>query len=154
MHHDDVRVSVYSEADLVQNRASVLVYGGSEADRRAWADEVAQRLTQGALVEVGAGPDLDRALERKSGVVFIRDLTQLSSEAQGKLVRCLVERDEQPKFIVALPMAPDTARTKGQLREDLAFRLARARVDLSDPALKEAIRVRREKAKTKKSKSR
>ena len=47
--------NVYSEPELISNRTSVLLSGGSEDDRRAWADEAsAQFPGEGPLREVGS----------------------------------------------------------------------------------------------------
>ena len=142
----------YPEDQLVANRTAVLLFGGTEADRRAWAGEAAAGFAaEGPLLEVESVAALPSALQRSRGVVFVPDLGGLGLEAQAKIVRCLIESEERPKLVLALQYGPDHARGKGLLREDLAYRLEKAQVDLSDPALKEAIRGRRLKAEKRKA---
>ena len=53
----------YPEAALVSNRASLLLYGGSEADRRAWAEEAASNFEhEGPLKIAGDDAGLAAAL--------------------------------------------------------------------------------------------
>ncbi len=137
----------YSESDLVVNRASLLLWGGSVHDRRAWAEE-AQRCFEGEgpLGVVSSGAELAAALSRPRGVVLITDISVLSQEDQGKLVRCLQEREERPKFVIALTEPPQQAMNQGRLRGDLWYRLSQAQVDLTPSELKDAIRARRQQA--------
>lgn len=137
----------YSESDLVANRASLLLYGGSVHDRRAWAEE-AQRCfeAEGPLVTVTAAAELPAAIARPRGVVYVPDLAALSDEDQGKIVRCLQEREERPKFVLGLGESPEHALKNGRLRGDLSYRLAQAQVDLTSAELKDAIRARRQLA--------
>ncbi|MDQ3264948.1 MAG: Fis family transcriptional regulator [Myxococcota bacterium] len=137
----------YSESDLVVNRASLLLWGGSVHDRRAWAEE-AQRCFEGEgpLGVVSSGAELPAALLRPRGVVLIADISVLSQEQQGRLVRCLQEREERPKFVIALTEPPQQAMNQGRLRGDLWYRLSQAQVDLTPSELKDAIRARRQVA--------
>ena len=149
MTRESTRVTTqgYSEAELVKNRAALLLYGGSAADRRAWAEEAQRGFEQeGALVEAAPGPSLDAALALTRGVVFVPDAAALSYPEQGKVVRLLQEREERPKLVLGLADPPAALRDRGLLREDLLYRLAIAQVDLSNPETREAIRDRRAKA--------
>ncbi len=137
----------YSEAELVKNRAALLLYGGSAADRRAWAEEAQRSFEQeGALAEASSGPSLDAALALTRGVVFVPDAAALSHADQGKLVRLLQEREERPKLVLGLPEPPAALRDRGLLREDLLSRLAIAQVDLARPETRDAVRDRRVRA--------
>ena len=140
-------VNGYQEAELVVNRAAVLLFGGSESDRRAWAEEAALGFeADGPLVEVGQVAALTAALGRPGGVVFVPDLVALGEEAQGHILQCLLHREERPKLVLGLPGPLTEVAARGLLRDDLAYRLAPGRLDLSTEGLKEAIRARRQKA--------
>jgi hypothetical protein len=135
----------YTEADLVANRSPVLLSGGSESDRRAWAEEAAGHFRDpgGGLVEVAEPAQLSAALERVRAVVFVPAAGKIGFEGQARIVHCLQTQDERPKFIIAVGVSPAEAQTRGELRDDLLYRLQSARVDLSAPGLRDAIRTRR-----------
>jgi hypothetical protein len=137
----------YSEDELVCNRAALLLYGGTEDDRRAWALEVAGNFAgEGPLVEVHNLPELEAALQRSDGVVFVSAVLGVGLEGQAQILRCMHEREERPKLILGLSINPDQALSEGVLRDDLAYRLKPARVNLDDPVLLNAIRARRQRA--------
>jgi hypothetical protein len=131
----------YSEAALVANRTSVLLWGGSEEERRLWAEEAAAG--QGGLRLAATAADLEQALRSAGGVVFVPNGATLPEEAQRALVRCLREQEERPKVVVALPWARPSALARGALRPDLDYALALARVDLDAPGIREGIKARR-----------
>lgn len=134
----------YREQDLVQNRTSVLLFGGREEDRRAWAEEAASFFAAEGPLRTIDGPDALRAQPLgKRGVVFVPDVAALGIEGQGLLVQSLTQ-EEKPKLILALGLPAAEAVAKGVLREDLAYRLQHARVDLSVGEVKEGIRSRRQ----------
>jgi hypothetical protein len=136
----------YSEEDLVSNRAALLLYGGNEAERRAWAHEAAGHFAgEGPLVEIRSPQELSGPLGRARGVVFISDALALGLEAQSQILRCLQEREERPKIIIALPRLPDEALQQGLLRDDLSYRLRLARVNLDAEGLGEVLQERRRK---------
>lgn len=137
----------YSEAELVCNRAALLLYGGDEAARRAWALEVAGNFaSEGPLVEAHSLPELEAALHRNNGIVFVPAVLGAGLEGQAQILRCIHEREERPKLILGLSMNPDDALSQGVLRDDLAYRLKPARVNLDDPDVLSAIRARRNRA--------
>ncbi|EPX63845.1 two component, sigma54 specific, transcriptional regulator, Fis family [Cystobacter fuscus DSM 2262] len=134
----------YGEEELLTNRASVLVSGGTEDERRTWASVAARSfLHEGALMEVRQNEQLVEALKKTRGVVFIPDVARLNFITQGLLVRCLQTQEERPKFIVGLSGGVEPARGKGTLREDLLYRLHRAHVDLSADGMRERMVQRR-----------
>ncbi|ATB44227.1 Fis family transcriptional regulator [Cystobacter fuscus] len=134
----------YGEEELLTNRASVLVSGGTEDERRTWASVAARNfLHEGALLEVRQNEQLTEALKKTRGVVFIPDVARLNFVTQGLLVRCLQTQEERPKFIVGLSGAVEPARGKGTLREDLLYRLHRAHVDMSAEGMRERMVQRR-----------
>ena len=136
----------YSEEDLVSNRAALLLYGGNEADRRAWAHEAAGHFAgEGPLVEIRSPQELSGSLGKSRGVVFIPDALALGLEAQSQILRCLQEREERPKVVIALPRLPDEALQQGLLRDDLSYRLRLARVNLDAEGLGEVLQERRRK---------
>ena len=136
----------YSEEDLVSNRAALLLYGGNEAERRAWAHEAAGHFAgEGPLVEIRSPQELSGPLGKSRGVVFISDALALGLEAQSQILRCLQEREERPKIIIALPRLPDEALQQGLLRDDLSYRLRLARVNLDAEGLGEVLQERRRK---------
>jgi hypothetical protein len=134
----------YGEEELLANRASVLVSGGTEEERRTWA-AVASRhfLQEGSLLEVRQNEQVADALKKTRGVVFIPDVARLGFSAQGLLVRCLQTQEERPKFIVGLSGGVEPARAKGTLREDLLYRLHLAHVDLAAEGMRERMAQRR-----------
>ena len=134
----------FEESALVSNRVSVLLYGGLEDDRRRWAAEVASHFPDdGPLLEVKTLEELRAAFEQTLSIVYLPDVLKLGDEAQHELALNLFTREERPKWIVGLVGAPEAARTRGALSEELHYRLRRSNVDLSNPALKEAIEARR-----------
>ena len=134
----------YREEELVANRASVLVSGGTEDERRTWAATAARNFSkEGPLVEVRQTEQVGDALRQPRGVVFIPDVARLSIAAQGLIVRCLQTQEERPKIVVGLSGAVEQARSKGTLREDLLYRLHLAQVDLTADGMRELIAQRR-----------
>lgn len=136
----------YTEEDLISNRSALLLYGGDEAERRAWAHEAAGHFAaEGPLLEVRSGQELPAILGRTRGVVFVPDALALGLEAQSQLLRCLQEREERPKIIIGLTRLPDEALQQGLLRDDLSYRLRLARVNLDNQGLREVLQARRRK---------
>lgn len=134
----------YREEELVANRASVLLSGGTEDERRTWAATAARNFSkEGPLVEVRQTEQVGDALRQPRGVVFIPDVARLSIPAQGLIVRCLQTQEERPKIVVGLSGGVEQARTKGTLREDLLYRLHLAQVDLTTEGMRELIAQRR-----------
>lgn len=134
----------YREEELVTNRASVLLSGGTEDERRTWAAAAARSFSQeGPLVEVRQTEQVGEALKKTRGVVFIPDVARISFIAQGLIVRCLQTQEERPKIVVGLSGAVEHARSRGTLREDLLYRLHLAQVDLTVDGMREVIAQRR-----------
>jgi len=131
----------YAEAELVENRVPVLLFGGSPADRQAWAEEAAARLGS-ALTMVGSAGELPAALVRKEGVVLLPDALSLGDAAQAQLLRCL-QQEERPKLVLGLSRSADAALAGGELRADVHYRLRRSQVNLDAPGLRETIARRR-----------
>ena len=137
----------YREEELVTNRASLLLSGGTEDERRAWAQEAAEHFAaEGPLVEARTAAELAQALKAPRGVVFIPDVGKLEPVAQAQLLRCLQLQEERPKVVVGLAGSPDQARTRGTLREDLHYRLHQALVDMNTEGLRDALKKRRAQA--------
>jgi transcriptional regulator of acetoin/glycerol metabolism len=133
----------YREEELVSNRASLLLSGGTEEERRSWAQEAAYHFEhEGTLIEVRQASELSEALKRPKGVVFLSDVAKLSWESQGQILRCLQMQEERPKLVLGLTGSAESALERGTLREDLHYRLSQARVDLSAPGLREALKKR------------
>ena len=142
-------LSGYPEAQLVTNRSAVLVYGASEGDRHEWAQEAAEAfLEEGPLQELREPEEksVAAALARNKGVIYVPDASKLPWDSQRELARQLHEREERPKWVFGLGMSPEGAVTRGLLRDDLAYALARARVDLGDSEVKQGVKKRRAKA--------
>ena len=134
----------YAEAQLITNRVSVLLCGGSEADRKAWALEAAEGFAEdGALYEAADGGRLTQSLSLRAGVVYVPDASQLSWAAQRELTRLLREREERPKFIFGINATPAAVAQRGLIREDLLFALSKGTVDLGSSEVKESIARRR-----------
>ncbi len=132
----------YREEELVSNRASLLLYGGTEEERRAWAQEAAHHFEhEGALLEVRQAAELAEALKRPKGVVFISDVSKLGYEVQGQILRCLLQ-EERPKVVLGMTGSAESALERGTLRADLHYRLHQAQVDLAAPGLREVLKKR------------
>lgn len=131
----------YREEELVSNRSSLLIHGGTDEERRAWAQEAARNFDV-ELVEVRQVADLPGALRQPNGVVFIADVAKLGREAQFAILRCLQMQEERPKIVVGLSGSADAALTRGTLREDLHYRLHQAQVDLQTEGLRELLKKR------------
>ncbi|AGC49315.1 hypothetical protein MYSTI_08049 [Myxococcus stipitatus DSM 14675] len=134
-------LSGYREEELVCNRASLIIHGGTEEERRSWAQEAARNFDV-ELVEVRQVADLVGALRQRNGVLFIPDAAKLGREAQGHILRCLQMQEERPKVVVGVSGAADAALARGTLREDLHYRLHQAQVDLQKDGLRELLRRR------------
>ncbi len=133
----------YREEELVSNRASLLLYGGMEEERRAWAQDAAHHFEhEGGLIEVRQAAELAEALKRPKGVVFVSDVSKLGREAQGHILRCLQMQEERPKLVLGLTGSADSALERGTLREDLHYRLHQAQVDLTVPGLRDLLKKR------------
>lgn len=133
----------YREEELVTNRASLLLYGGTEEERRSWAQEAAYHFEhEGPLLEVRQPSELAEALKRPKGVVFIPEISKLGLEAQGHILRCLQTQEERPKLVLGMTGSAEAALERGTLREDLHYRLHQAQVDLGAPGLREALKKR------------
>jgi hypothetical protein len=135
----------YSEEQLVQNRVATLVFGGAEAERRAWAEEAAALGSEAALLEARDEAALRAALARTSGVVYVPEADKVAPALQRELVRVLKTKEERPKFVLGLGLNPDTALSRGLLREDLHFAVGRSVVDLGAAPIKAAVKKRRAK---------
>ena len=131
----------YREEDLVSNRASLIIHGGTEDERRAWAEEAARNFGV-PLTEVRQGSELAGALRQPNGVVFIADAGKLPLDAQGLILRCLQMQEERPKVVVGVSGTAMAALTRGTLREDLHYRLNQAQVDLQTDGLRDALKRR------------
>ena len=124
-------METYSAEQLKKNRAAVMVFGGSEADRRAFATQAALAFPEeGPLIEARDEATLKRAIGVGRGVVYVPDATQLTDGLQREVVRSLREKEERPKLVFGLPLAPDAAREKGLIRDDLHYWLRRGQVDV------------------------
>lgn len=133
----------YREEELVTNRASLLIFNGTEDERRTWAEEAAHHFeTEGPMVVVRQPTELPEALRRRNGVVFIPDVTKLGIDAQGHIVRCLQMQEERPKLVVGVSGSAEQALMKGALREDLHYRLHKALVDLAAEGLRDSLKQR------------
>ena len=137
--------ATYAEAELVQNRVAVLLFGGTAAERQAWAEETAARL--GGTANVVAAPEaLASALAQKEGVVYVADALALGDVGQHQLVLCLQTQEERPKLVVGLLHGAEGALGVAGLRPDLHYRLRLAQVNLDAPGLRETIAKRRARA--------
>jgi hypothetical protein len=133
----------YREEELVSNRASLLLYGGTEEERRSWAQEAAHHFEhEGALIEVRQLAELVQALKRPKGVVFVSDVAKLGLEAQAHIVRCLQMQEERPKLVLGMTGSAEAALERGTLRDDLHYKLNHAQVDLGVPGLREVLKKR------------
>ncbi len=134
--------ATYSEGELVQNRVSVLLSGGTAVERKAWAEEAASRLGCPLTVVVTADT-LPQALALKDGVVLVEGVLGLGDGAQQQLARCLQTQEERPKLVVAVQQAAEAAYGGEGLRPDLHYALRLAQVNLEEPGLRETLRARR-----------
>src|SRR5438067_9034473 len=110
-------VAGYPESELVRNRASLLLHGGGDSDRRAWAEEAATNFAGEGLTVVDAPARLSEALARTSGVVFVPDTAALGTEAQAKILHVLLEKEEKAKWVLGLNGSPADVVAKGLLHD-------------------------------------
>lgn len=120
----------YSLDALKKNRVSTLLYGGTEADRRALAVAAAQGLEGAGLIEAKDAAALERAVGNPRAVVYVPDVTVIPPVTQRLVVRLLREREERPKLVLGLPTSPETAAQKGLLTDDLRYWLAPSTVEV------------------------
>lgn len=131
----------YREVELVCNRSSLLLHGGTEEERRCWAQEAARNFNV-ELVEVRQAAELPQALRQPNGVVFIPDVAKLGRDAQFVLLQCLRTQEERPKLVLGVSGSADAALGRGTLREDLHYRLHKAQVDLQKDGLRDVLKRR------------
>ncbi|NOK03717.1 MULTISPECIES: Fis family transcriptional regulator [unclassified Myxococcus] len=131
----------YREVELVCNRSSLLLHGGTEEERRCWAQEAARNFNV-ELVEVRQAAELPQALRQPNGVVFIPDVAKLGRDAQFILLQCLRMQEERPKLVLGVSGSADAALARGTLREDLHYRLHKAQVDLQKDGLRDVLKRR------------
>jgi hypothetical protein len=120
----------YSLDALKKNRVAALLYGGTEADRRALAVAATQELEGAGLIEAKDAAALERAVSNARAVVYVPDVTVIPPVTQRFIVRMLREREERPKLVLGLPTSPETAAQKGGLTEDLRYWLTHSTVDV------------------------
>lgn len=120
----------YSTEQLKKNRASMLLFGGGEADRRAFAVAAAAALPGEPFLEAKAADQLSRALTAQRGTIYIPDVSAIPASLQREAVRVLREREERPRLAFGLSTSVDTAVEKGGLTEDLRYWLRTATVDV------------------------
>lgn len=122
--------TTWSTDALKKNRVSTLLFGGSEADRRAFAQAATQALEGAGLVEAKDAVALERSLTNARAVVYVPDVTAIPPATQRAVVKALREREERPKLVLGLPTTPETAADKGGLTDDLRYWLAQSTVDV------------------------
>jgi hypothetical protein len=116
---------------LKKNRVSALVFGGTEAERRAFAMAASQEVDGGgSFIEAKDAAAVERALSNPKAIVYVPDVTQVPAATQRAVVRVLREKEERPKLVFGLPTSPETASEKGGLTEDLRFWLAASTIDV------------------------
>lgn len=120
----------YSLDALKKNRVSALLYGGTEADRRALAVAATEQLAGAGLIEAKDTDSLERAVTNSRAVVYVPDVTVLPPATQRFVVRILREKEERPKLVLGLPTSPETAAQKGGLTDDLRYWLTHSTVDV------------------------
>ena len=126
--------TTWSTDALKKNRVSTLLFGGSEADRRAFAQAATQALEGAGLVEAKDAVALERSLATARAVVYVPDVTAIPPATQRAVVKALREREERPKLVLGLPTSPETAADKGGLTDDLRYWLAQSTVDVRSRA--------------------
>lgn len=132
----------YAESELVVNRASVLLWGGTPSDRAAWAQEAAE-LAGRPLITVTRLEQLPTGLAVRDTVLYLPEVLALGDAGQQLLVRSLTSLEDRPKLVLGLGRSDASARNAGMLREDLHYRLRMGLLNLDEPGLREAIAARR-----------
>ncbi len=115
---------------LKKNRASMLLLGGGEADRRAFAVAAAQSAPGEPFIEAKEPAQVARALKSQRGIVYVPDITTVPAATQRELVRVLREQEERPRFALGLSTSVETAVEKGGLTDDLRYWLRTATIDV------------------------
>ncbi|MCA3014727.1 MAG: hypothetical protein INH41_20280 [Myxococcaceae bacterium] len=124
----------YSAEQLKKNRASMLLTGGGEAERRAFAVAAAEALPGEPFVEVKDPAQVARALKATRGTVYVPDVTALPEALQRELVRVLREQEERPRFALGVPTSVEAAVGQGGLLDGLGYWLRAAVVDVKKKA--------------------
>lgn len=120
----------YTADQLKKNRASMLMLGGSEGERRAFAVSAAQALPGEPFLEAKESAQLLRALKSHRGTVYVPDATALPEATQREVVRVLREQEERPRLAIGLSTSLDAASDKGLLTDDLRYWLRTSTIDL------------------------
>lgn len=123
-------MTTYSAEQLKKNRASMLVLGGGEADRRSFAVAAAQALPGEPFLEAKEPAQFLRALKASRGTIYVPDVSLLPAAVQREAVRVLREQEERPRLVFGLGSSLDTAVDKGGLSDDLRYWLRSATVDV------------------------
>lgn len=123
-------MTTYSAEQLKKNRASMLLLGGGEADRRAFAVSAAQALPGEPFLEAKEPAQFLRALKGQRGTIYVPDVALLPAPIQREAVRVLREQEERPRLVFGLGTSLDTAVDKGGLSDDLRYWLRSATVDV------------------------
>lgn len=120
----------YTAEQLKRNRASMLLFGGGEGDRRAFAVAAAEALPGEPFLEAKEADQLSRALKSQRGTIYVPDVSSIPAALQREAVRILREREERPRLALGLSTSVETAVEKGHLTEDLRYWLRTATVDV------------------------
>jgi len=123
-------MSGYTAEQLKRNRASMLVQGGSEPERRAFVVATAQTLAGEPFLEAKDPAQVLRSLHGSRGTVYVPDVTTLPEATQREVVRVLREKEERPRLALGVPTTVDGAHEKGLLTDDLKYWLRTATIDL------------------------
>jgi hypothetical protein len=137
----------YSEQELVSNRSPVLLHGGTDRERLAWATEASLSFPEeGPLHLVSSSGELGAALQLGQGVVFVPDVATIGEGGQREVLASLKAFGPRPKIVLGVSGPLQAAVDQGALRDDLAFALRICTVDLSTPGLANTIAARRKEA--------
>ncbi len=120
----------YTADQLKKNRASMLMLGGSEGERRAFAVSAAQALPGEPFLEAKEPAQVLRALKSHRGTVYVPDAAVLPEATQREVVRVLREQEERPRLAIGLSTTLDAASEKGLLTDDLRYWLRTSTIDL------------------------
>src|SRR5687768_123769 len=84
----------YGDRELRSNRSALFLFGGTEAERRSWAEDAAEQFpAEGPLMVLGSPGELPSLLARTRGVVFVPDVLSLPWRSQGQLLHCLLRQE-------------------------------------------------------------
>ena len=129
--HSDLPILIHGESGTGKSLICRILHNNS--DRRALPFVT---VSESELTSIdGPAQIISRA---KGGTVLFEHVSDFSSECQGRIVRMIdLVTDQSPRFMATLQEEPSSYLDRGDLRNDLYYRLAGGSISL--PSLRERV---------------